>query len=120
INGSLAQARTRQGFGVDARSRTGHSATTPKPWYSRRRSICTRTAQRLWKQNYALQDVAFSKLMRIPESLRQQGRTYRYASLRHPDLMREEGQGTDAQLLQAQEEFLAAARAVLDGDSTSQ
>jgi hypothetical protein len=67
-----------------------------------------------------LQDVAFSKLMRIPESLRQQGRTYHYASLRHPDLVREEGQGTDTQLLQAQEEFLAAARAVLDGDGTSQ
>ncbi|MFV2117190.1 hypothetical protein ACE14D_01520 [Streptomyces sp. Act-28] len=67
-----------------------------------------------------LQDVAYAKLMRIPESFRKQGLTYLFASLRHPDLVREERQGTDAQLLEAQKEFLAAARAVLDGDSTSQ
>ncbi|MFC8278170.1 hypothetical protein ACFUJR_37745 [Streptomyces sp. NPDC057271] len=67
-----------------------------------------------------LQDAAFAKLMQIPKSLRKQGMTFLHASLRHPDLVREERQGTDAQLLDAQEEFLAAARAVLDGNSTSQ
>ncbi|MER6100740.1 hypothetical protein ABT154_33835 [Streptomyces sp. NPDC001728] len=66
-----------------------------------------------------LQDVAFAKLMQIPESLRKQGLTFLHTSLRHPDLVREERQGTEAQLLEAQEEFLAAARAVLDGSSSS-
>ncbi|MFD0001387.1 hypothetical protein ACFVJ4_03045 [Streptomyces sp. NPDC127178] len=67
-----------------------------------------------------LRDAAFAKLMQIPESLRKQGLTYLFASLRHPDLVREERQGSDAQFLEDQEELLAAARAVLDGDSTSQ
>ncbi|WP_406321866.1 hypothetical protein [Streptomyces sp. NBC_00519] len=67
-----------------------------------------------------LQDVAFRKLLQIPESLREQGLALLNDRLRHPDLAHDEWQGVKARLLEAHEEFLAASQAVLDGDSPSQ